>query len=67
MPEEVDRFINQPIHRDRIINDDHRGGPQLTLKRTDIGIVHWRIQDFVIIDDDQGGGGAGRHDRFDGA
>ena len=51
MLEEMDCLVDEPIHRDRVIDHDHGSRPKVRAERADGGIVHRRIEDFVIHND----------------
>ena len=48
MFEEVNGFINDPIHRDGIVNNDHGGRTEVRTECANGGVIHLGIQNLVI-------------------
>src|SRR3990172_3432893 len=63
MLKEMYRLVKNPIKTDSVIQHNHGSRPKVRTERADTDIIHRRIEDFII-HNDQGGGCARRHDRL---
>src|SRR5512143_690383 len=66
MRKEMQRLVDHPIERDRVVEDDHGCRTKVSAQGAYGRIIHGRIQD-LLVHHNEGGGGAGRHDGSNGA